>query len=165
MKTTPALKSNAVNYLLVTIFLFISVSFFPDYTFAQGRDAGGQADGVIIEPCAVSFKRNNGNGWGVCGGDSQIRVHYSELPSVAPQLTQIIYENTNTGEQTSITNVMLPVDGNFVSKTQPYISYCLNGSMPPKNNGNPPGNIPPAVKLVLVFTYPSGQVCRLDIEE
>ena len=145
----------------------LSLTFFCNKTFAQ-RDAGGSTGGYVTQPCPLSFKRNNGNGFGVCGGDAQIRVTFSQLPTVIPQLTGILYTNTNTGIQTKVTSVFLPVDGDVINKTKPYISYCLTGSLASilQAPGNSQGNIPPAVKLVLEFTYPdSGQVCTTDIEE
>lgn len=147
-----------ISFCAITLTLFI----FSDNSYAQ-RDAGGSADGDFSQPCPVSFKRNNGNGHGVCGGDSQIRVAFSVLPTVTPQLTAIYYTNTSTGIKSSVTNVFLPVDGDIINKNQPYISYCLTGSIPAP--GNSQGNIPPAVKLVLEFTYPSGQVCTTDVAE
>lgn len=162
MKTT--LKLNSPKTILLGVSLLLSLTFFCNKTFAQ-RDAGGSTGGFVTQPCPISFKRNNGNGFGVCGGDAQIRVTFSELPTVAPKLIEILYVNKSTGEETNITSVMLPVEGDFISKTHPYVSYCLNGSLPPQNNGNPQANIPPAIKLVLVFKYSTGQICRTDIEE
>ena len=144
----------------ILFFLFSASFFFSNKVLAQ-RDAGGSSNGT--EPCPVSFKRNNGNGFGVCGGDAQIRVAFGTLPGNIPQLTAIYYTNTNTGIQTNVTSVFLPVNGDLISKTKPYISYCLTGILPAP--GNSQGNIPPAVKLVLEFTYQSGQICRTDVEE
>lgn len=127
------------------------------------RDAGGSADGSGPQPCPISFKRNNGNGKGVCGGDAQIRVSFSELPASVPQLTAIYYTNKNSGIQTRVNSIELPVDGDIIDKTKPYVSYCLTGILPAP--GNSQGNIPPAVKLVLEFKYPSGQVCTTESEE
>jgi hypothetical protein len=154
------MTKNILSTLAITFTLFI----FSDKSFAQdSRDAGGSSNGDISRPCPISFKRNNGNGFGVCGGDSQIRVAFGELPDVTPQLVAIYYTNTTTGIQTNVTNVLLPVDGDIISKTQPYISYCLTGSLPAP--GNSQGNIPPAVKLVLEFRYPNGQICKTDVAE
>lgn len=154
------MKKIIISFCVFTL----SICIFSTSTFAQdGRDAGGQSSGDLTQPCPVSFKRNNGNGYGVCGGDAQIRVAFSQLPTVTPQLTAIYYTNTSTGVKSNVTHVFLPVDGDIISKTQPYISYCLTGIIPAP--GNSQGNIPPAVKLVLEFTYPSGQVCSTDVAE
>lgn len=109
-------------------------------------------------PLSYCFKRNNGNGWGVCHADAQIRVSFSQLPASnnIPVLTAIYYKDQ------LLTNVKLPVYGDIIDKTKPYISYCLTGSLPETNNGNPAGNIPPAVKLRLQFTYLNGTTCSTD---
>lgn len=147
-----------IPIFVITLTLLI----FSGNGYAQ-RSSGGSADGSFSQPCPVSFKRNNGNGFGVCGGDSQIRVAFSELPTETPQLTAIYYVNTNTGIKSTVTNVFLPVDGVVINKNQPYVSYCLMGSLPAP--GNSQGNIPPAVKLVLEFTYPGSHVCTTDVAE
>lgn len=149
------------SLLSFTLLLLTLVIVSPDAS-AQ-RDAGGSSNGFISQPCPVSFKRNNGNGWGVCHGDAQIRVAFSAMPDEIPKLTAIRYTPSNTGVQQTITTVILPVDGDIISKNKPYISYCLTGSLPAP--GNSQGNIPPAVKLVLEFTYSTGQVCVTDYEE
>lgn len=161
MKNISHLKLCAFKKLLV-IFLISFFSITTHNSFAQGRDAGGSDDGVINETCptSFSFKRNNGNGWGVCHGDAQIRVVFNPMPSPnnIPVLTGVYYEDD------LLTNIILPVSGDMIDKTKPYISYCMTGSFPARNNGNPRANIPPAVKLVLEFTYPSGLVCRTNNE-
>lgn len=149
------------NLIIILLFVF-TFTIFSSESYAQ-RDAGGSASIYITQPCPVSFKRNNGNGWGVCHGDSQIRVTFSEMPGTAPTLTAIYYENQKTGERTTVQSVYLPVEGDFISKTKPYISYCLTGALPAP--GNSQGNIPPASKLTLEFTYSSGQVCKLNVQE
>lgn len=155
------MKKSILLSIALTLSFFITNESFAQST--SGREAGGTEDGFIYEPCPVSFKRNNGNGWGVCHGDAQIRVTFSEMPSVIPQLSAIWYTKKNSGETTAVSTVMLPVDGDLINKNQPYISYCLTGAFPAP--GNSQGNIPPASKLVLEFRYPSGQVCRTDFEE
>jgi hypothetical protein len=155
------MKKRIITMSVFTLLLFVSNISFGQTT--EGREAGGSDNGFTYEPCPVSWKRNNGNGWGVCHGDAQIRVAFGEMPSVIPQLTKITYTVTNTGQTTTITSVQLPVNGDIINKSHHYISYCLTGILPAP--GNSQGNIPPAVKLVLEFTYPSGQVCTTDFEE
>jgi len=152
--------------------LLISLLIFSTITFAQG-DPGGDDDGIptipdggstggnapgIKCPVSTSFKRNNGNGWGVCHGDAQIRVAFTPMPADAniPILTNVYYQGK------ALTNVIMNVQGDIVNRGQGYVSYCMIGSAKPKNNGNPFGNIPPAVKLILEFTYPNGAICRID---
>src|ERR1043165_7346577 len=116
------IKTNPMKQIISFCAIALSIFIFSGTSYAQGgRDAGGSSNGDFSQPCPVSFKRNNGNGNGVCGGDSQIRVAFSELPTVTPQLTAIYYVNTNTGQKSSVTNVFLPVDGDIINKTQPYI--------------------------------------------
>jgi hypothetical protein len=152
--------------------LFFSLVIFSTISFAQpppggqddgspggGPDGGGNTGGGGTScPVSYSFKRNNGNGWGVCHGDAQIRVSFNPMPTAAmvPVLTAIYYQGK------ALTNVMLPVEGDLVTKGQSYVSYCLTGSAPAKNNGNPFGNIPPGVKLLLEFTYPNGMICKTE---
>ena len=157
--------------LLTFAILLISFCIFSTATFGQVApgndgtgglppDGGGTIPGVGPTTCPISysFKRNNGNGWGVCHGDAQIRVTFDPMPSAAevPLLTGIFYLGVR------LTNVILPVSGDLVTKGQGYVSYCLIGSAPEKNNGNPFANIPPAVKLLLEFTYPNGLICTTD---
>lgn len=149
--------------LLTFAFLFISTCILSTTTFAQPApgdngtgpgggtppDGGGTGGTPPPAPMIYTFKRNNGNGWGVCGGDAQIRVAFSPMPSsYIPCITEIWYQGAK------ITNVILPVYGEIIDKTQPYVSYCLMGSLPATNNGNPLANIPPASKLTLVFGHP-----------
>ena len=142
---------------LIFTVLLMSFCLFAASAFAQ--DPPGNNNSGIC-PISYSFKRNNGNGWGVCHSDAQIRVAFNPLPSPdnIPTLTAIYYKGN------PLTNVMLPVTGEVINKTQPYVSYCLTGSVPERNNGNPNGNIPPASKLTLEFTYPDGLVCTTDNE-
>lgn len=148
------IKMKKVFFRAVTVLLYTFL--FSSSAFAQvvpgGSGGGGVIDpgtgggGVVYDcPQSYSFKRNNGNGWGVCHGDAQIRIAFTQLPQVIPQLTGIYYEGNK------ITTIYYPVDGDVIDKTQPYISYCLSG-----------GNIPPAHKLILEFTYPNGQICTTD---
>jgi|GEM_PF-2460001 len=149
--------------LLTFAFLLISFCIFSTATFAQPApgndgtggtpppDGGGTGGTPPPAPMVYTFKRNNGNGFGVCGGDAQIRVAFSPMPtptSYIPCITEIWYNGSK------ITNVVLPVYGEIIDKTQPYVSYCLMGSLPATNNGNPLANIPPACKLTLVFGHP-----------
>ncbi len=159
--------------LLSITLLFISLLIFSSISFSQpppgGEDdappTGGGTDpgstmpgGGATCPVSTSFKRNNGNGWGVCHGDAQIRVAFNPMPADAniPILTNVYYEGK------ALTNVIMDVKGEIVNRGQGYVSYCMIGSTTPKNNGNPFGNIPPAVKLILEFTYPNGIICRTD---
>jgi hypothetical protein len=146
-----------------TAFLALSVFIISSKTFAQtdsgGLDTGGGSGTGTVgggttgtpppAPLIYTFKRNNGNGLGVCGGDAQIRVAFNPLPTdYIPCITEIWYNGSR------ITNVVLPVYGEIIDKTQPYVSYCLMGSALGTNNGNPLANIPPASKLTLVFGHP-----------
>ncbi len=164
--------------LLTFAILLFSVCCFSTNSFSQivpggsddgtgggiGTDPGGTAGGGTVGgtscPLNYAFKRNNGNGWGVCHGDAQIRVVFTPLPSAnnVPQLIGIYYQGAK------LTNVITPVNGDIIDKNKPYISYCLIGSLPERNNGNPKANIPPAVKLTLEFKYADGTVCRTDNE-
>lgn len=146
--------------LLISAILLISFCIFSTATFGQTApgdngtggippDGGGTGSAPPPAPMIYTFKRNNGNGLGVCGGDAQIRVAFSPIPTTyIPCINEIWYNGS------IITNVILPVYGEIIDKTQPYISYCLMGSLPATNNGNPLANIPPACKLTLVFGNP-----------
>ncbi len=125
--------------LLFTSIMLISICLTSIKTFAQpapGNSGGGiGGGGAAVQPCPVSFKRNNGNG--TCGGDAQIRLSFNQLPQFAPELVLVSYDGAE------ITTIIMPVEGdvsNLASKG--YVSYCLNGA-----------NIPPAKKLVLHFRY------------
>ena len=135
----------------ILLFLLFLIYFFTISAFAQ--TAGGGSG------CATSFsvKRNNGNGYGVCNGDAQIRVVFSPMPSPGniPLLTGIFYQGQPT------TKITLPVAGEMVTDGQGYISYCI--AAPLKNNGNQFGKISPSIKITLEFTYQDGTVCRTDV--
>lgn len=130
----------------------------PDDGSTGGNPPGGGGGAGTTCPVSISFKRNNGNGWGVCHGDAQIRVAFSPLPvpGNVPVLTAVYYQGK------ALTNVILPVSGDLVDRGQGYVSFCMLGSAPKKNNGNPFGNIPPGVKLILELTYPNNMVCKID---
>jgi hypothetical protein len=139
-------------------------------TFAQadsgGLDTGGGTGGTVggttggttppptPAPMVYTFKRNNGNGLGVCGGDAQIRVAFSTMPTTVantPSISQIWYDDGKNGLK-QVTSVQLPIYGDITDKTQPYVSYCVTGIMPAP--GNSVGNINPAIKLTLCFGPP-----------
>ncbi len=111
---------------------------FSNTTFAQSaRDAGGSSDGSGLppQPCPTAFTRNNGDG--ACGGAAQIRLYFSQAPSYAPTLQNILYNG-----QPLFTN-MSPITGNIADlATKGYISYCI-----------PTSNIPPAIKLEVILKY------------
>ena len=149
--------------LLIFTVSLLSLCIFSTTSFAQGAPGddgsgggvtppdGGGTVGTTPPPAPMiyTFKRNNGNGFGVCGGDAQIRVAFNPMPTTyIPCITEIWYNGAK------LTNVILPVYGEVIDKTQPYVSYCLMGSLPATNNGNPLANIPPACKLTLVFGNP-----------
>ena len=127
--------------------------------FAQ-RDSGGSSDGglgsesggtfnsgtqesCITQPNPTSFKRNNGQG--TCGGDAQIRLSFSQQPTIAPTIIGLYHS-----DGTPVTNVFLPIQGDMTNLAKKgYISYCIMGS-----------NIAPAKKLIAVFHYDGG--CQAD---
>ena len=130
--------------ILFSTVLLLSLCFFSTDTFAQDEVPGGSSDGtggtvdgggttVAVQPLAVHFIRNNGDG--TCGGLAQIRLYYSIAPTIAPVLTQIYYEGQPLYSNFS------PVKGD-ISKysTTGYVNFCLNVS-----------NIPPAIKLTLTY--------------
>ena len=121
---------------IFTLCLIISSLLFSDKIFAQ-RDTGGSSDGsgAPPQPCPVSFVRNNGDG--TCGGQAQIRLYFSQVPSYAPTLENILYNG-----EPLLTNGY-PIYGNVADiATKGYISYCI-----------PTSNIPAAIKLTVIFRY------------
>ena len=156
---------------LFTLTLLILTLFFcSTTTFAQsdsgGLDTGGgtgtgpDGGGTGVTPpppppMVYTFKRNNGNGLGVCGGDAQIRVTFETIPAddQIPFITKILYNDGKSETPSEITTVRLPIYGTRIDKTQPYVSYCLEGIVP--SPGNSQGNINPAVKLTLIFSVPT----------
>lgn len=146
--------------LLTFAFLLITAFIFSTTTFAQivpgGEDSGGgttpdEGGGTVVTPYtynSFAFKRNNGNGNGVCGDRAQIRVVFTPMPENAadiPKLSAIWYQGKNLlGTNVGVSGVTI------VNQTQPYISYCLTGLLPaPGVSG---GNIAPAEKLTLDFS-------------
>lgn len=118
-----------------------------------GPDGGGTGGTTPPAPMVYTFKRNNGNGLGVCGGDAQIRVAFATMPSATsiPCIKEVWYTDGKTAP-VKVTTIDYPILGSILDKTQPYVSYCITGSMPAP--GNSQGNINPAIKLTLVFgTY------------
>lgn len=116
--------------------VFLTILIFPGQIFAQ-RDAGGSADGTTAapQPCPTAFARNNGDG--TCGGQSEIRLYFTQAPVYAPTLENIYYNG-----ESLLTNGF-PVNGNIADlAVKGYISYCLATT-----------NIPPAIKLTVVFRY------------
>ena len=97
---------------------------------------------------SFSFKRNNGNGIGVCGYNAQIRVVFDPMPQIAsdiPKLTSVIYKLTNLIQN----GYAIIINAQIINQTQPYVSYCVQGieNLP----GASDGNIQPADKLTLKF--------------
>ncbi len=139
--------------LIIFAFLLFLVYFISAKAFSQTAPGGGSEC-----PLSYSFKRNNGNGWGVCNGDQQIRVTFSPMlaPENIPVLTAIYFQGQ------LLSRFILPVTGDLINKQQGYVSYCLRGSFP-KNNANPFSIISPSIKLVLEFTYPDGMICKTDL--
>lgn len=134
-------------------FLLFLAAIFSVKSFAQTAPGGGNTEC----PTSYSFTRNNGNGWGVCNGDAQIRVTFNQmpLPENIPVLSAIYYQGH------ALTKIILPAVGNIVTNGQGYISYCLVG-VSQKNNRNSFDYMSRSVKLVLEFTYPDGTICRTD---
>lgn len=142
--------------LLTFAFLVISASIFSTATFAQtapGDDGSGTAippEGGGTVPSTYSyksftFKRNNGNGYGVCGMSAQVRVVFDPMPATVadiPKLTSILYKG-----QELLGNTVVVSYTSIVNHTQPYVSYCLTSTLP--DPGSSDGNIPPAEKLTL----------------
>ena len=117
----------------------------------SGDDLPIEGGGTVITPSydfsSYIFKRNNGNGLGVCGDRAQIRVEFSPMPPTTadiPKLSGIWYQGTNL----LISNVAVS-SMSIINQTQPYVSYCLTGLLP--SPGVSGGNIPPAEKLTLTF--------------
>ena len=145
--------------LLTLSFLLFSFCFFST-SFAQiapGYD--GTGDGIPPEGGGTttstfvyktfSFKRNNGNGIGVCGANAQIRVVFDPMPATfdeIPNLTSIIYKGNDL---IKTTNYVLILRKEIINQTQPYVSYCVQGieNLP----GASDGNIPAGEKLTLKF--------------
>ncbi|HUS03176.1 MAG TPA: hypothetical protein VMY77_15665 [Chitinophagaceae bacterium] len=165
------LKFFSIPVLLLTFLIF------SHQTFAQsdsgGLDTGGGGTGTVggstggttpppPAPLIYTFKRNNGNGLGVCGGDAQIRVAFQTMPDAnhIPCINEVWYDDGKVG-YVKITTIQYPILGAIVDQTQPYVSYCITGSMPAP--GNSQGNINPAIKVKLVFgTYTAPTVAGTD---
>lgn len=115
--------------------LILSTCLLSNFTFGQ-NDAGGSAGasvGVGIQPIADHFTRHNGNG--AAPGESLIKLYYATAPTYPPTLTQIFYEG-----QPLITNFS-PVTGDITDT--PFTGYVTFSI--------PTTNIPPALKLTLVY--------------
>lgn len=144
-------------------FVLLSACIFSISSFAQtvpGGSTDGTDDGIPIEGGGTvvvpstytfksfTFKRNNGNGNGVCGYNAQIRVVFDPMPPTnadIPKLTSVIYKGANL-----ITNGYATIiNSQIINQTQPYVSYCVQGieNLP----GASDGNIAPAEKLILKF--------------
>lgn len=152
------MKKKLLTFTLFAIFTCL----FSITTFAQivpgGEDSGtgdgtvepDEGTGTVTAPYTFNtfaFKRNNGNGNGVCGERAQIRVVFSPMPTNAadiPKVSAIWYQGKNLlGTSVGVYATTI------VDQTQPYVSYCLTGLLPaPGVSG---GNIPPAEKLTLEF--------------
>jgi lipoprotein signal peptidase len=141
--------------LLFTACLFSTNSFSQP---APGDDGTGDGETLPVEgggtlPSTYTFKsftykRNNGNGWGVCGTNAQIRVVFDPMPTCnadIPKLTTIEYKGTNL----LANGYAMIIASSIVTLTQPYVSYCIQGiqNLP----GASDGNIPPADKVLLKF--------------
>ena len=160
------LKLFSIPVLLLTFLILSGQSF--AQSDSGGLDTGGGTgtgtDGGTTggttppppAPIVYTFKRNNGNGLGVCGGDAQIRVAFETIAQMAsgeapiPCIKELWYED-GKNPKVLVTNVVYPIHGEIYDKTQPYVSYCITG-VPPAP-GNSQGNINPAIKLTLVLAY------------
>ena len=132
------------KFLSFTV-IVLSLCIFSTTSFAQ-TDPGGTGDGsgtggtgtgggtlTPPQPVGYHFTRNNGDG--TCGGEAQIRLFYTTVPTVMPSLTQIYYNGAPL-----YTN-FLPVTGNASTFAQyGYLYFCLGQA-----------NIPPAIKLTLTY--------------
>lgn len=129
--------------------LLLSVCIFSSTTFAQ-ETPGGSGDGsgspeagatagtapvTAIQPAAIQFFRNNGEG--TCDGSAQIRLYYTTVPTIAPTLDNIIY---NGQPLIANFNPVRSILGDITTKG--YFSFCL-----------PASNIPPVIKLVIQYHY------------
>ena len=92
------------------------------------------------------FKRNNGQG--TCGGDAQIRVYWNDCSDEAPTLDAIYYQGNK------LTGLTYGSPDQAECSKKGYTSYCIYG-----------GNIPPAKKLTLHFTYSDGTKTICDVPE
>ena len=172
-------KFFSIPVLLLTFLILSSKTFAQaDSGGYQGGDGsgggtvGGTTGGTPPPPPApliYTFKRNNGNGLGVCGGDAQIRVAFEKMPAAnqIPCINEVWYDDGKVG-YVKIVSIQYPILGSIVDQTQPYVSYCITGSMPAP--GNSQGNINPAIKVKLVFgTYVAptvaGTANGIDISE
>ena len=129
------MKKQIITFCIIAV----SALIFSNKSFSQTRDAGGSGDGTSTppQPCPTAFTRNNGDG--TCGGDAQVRLYFNQAPSLAPMLQDIIYNGASL-----LTNPT-PIFGDIADlATKGYISYCL-----------PTSNVPPAVKLTVIFKYPN----------
>lgn len=105
--------------------------------------AATTADPASLPKCnsMFQFKRNNGNGWGVCDNQAQITVS-TNLETSFPDLVQIHDGRKNYLEHKLKTSQSQR--GNVI--------YCL-----------PENNIPPALKVSLVFATNFGG-CKTDLD-
>ncbi|MDQ6757982.1 MAG: hypothetical protein M3004_13730 [Bacteroidota bacterium] len=147
--------------LLTLAVLILSFCIISTTTFSQtvpGGSQDGSGDQIPVEGGGTvpstytyksfTFKRNNGNGWGVCGYNAQVRVVFDPMPTCyadIPKLTSIIYKNTDL----LANGYAMIINYQIINQTQPYVSYCIKGieNLP----GASDGNIPPAEKISLKF--------------
>jgi hypothetical protein len=120
---------------LLSVTVFILSLCITSTSFAQG-DTGGSAGAsvtVAIQPTAIHFTRNNGDG--TLPALAQIKMYYSTAPTVAPVLTEIYYNG-------------LPLFANFSPVTGDISNYASTGYV---TFSIPTSNIPPAIKLTLTY--------------
>lgn len=139
------------NLLSIAVLLF-AIVVLPSKTFAQDIPGGSSSESgtidqgqimaaTITDPASLpkcssllTFKRNNGNGWGVCGSQSQLRITTTQMSNF-PDLVQM-----TDGKNYHWKGL---VSGS--SDAKGYVSYC-----------QPDNNMSPATKLTLVFATQTG---------
>ena len=126
--------------LLTSIVLILSL-FISSAAFAQD-DTGGSAGSTFIattQPSAYHFTRNNGDG--TLLSQAQIKLYYTSAPVVPPVLTQILYNG-------------VPLFLNFAPVTADITNFKFTGYV---TFNIPTANIPPAIKLTLIYNASSTQ--------
>ncbi|HUS03173.1 MAG TPA: hypothetical protein VMY77_15650 [Chitinophagaceae bacterium] len=127
---------------LLTIAVLILSVCISSTSFAQG-DTGGSAGASLSvttpQPTGYHFTRNNGDGNIL--GQAQIKLYYTSAPAIPPELTDILYNG-------------LPLFVNFAPVTADITNFASTGYVV---FYIPTSNIPPAIKLTLIYNASSTQ--------